>query len=335
MTTASPPAPPATALPHLSLARLSAGDPSELRALRAACASPGFLYLRDHGVAPELQERVLRLARDFFLGGPSRADGEGEDEEAEKADGEEVAPHKAAVARASGGGARGYQRVGENVTGGRRDAHEALDLYREWDAAGPSSSSPSSPSCSPVVEANPLAEPNRWPAHPPALRPELEEYIGAALGVGRRLVAAMGAALELRPPDDGDVFVRETERSFWVCRLVGYPPRAAGAGDEEVGCGEHTGRWCPAPLFLFLDEGVDLFDSRAYLGFRLWLRNPPTGRFDPRRSPGENQRLPLDRRRSRARRVRRQHRGYDGAMDEWRVAEHSPPRRQRKLSIPR
>ena len=214
----APPSAPPTTLPQLSLARLSARDPSELLALRAACASPGFLYLRDHGVPPAQQERVLRLARDFFLLGPD-GDGAGP-----------VAPHKAAVARAAAGGARGYQRVGENVTGGRRDAHEALDLYRERDGG----------------EDDPLAGPNRWPAHPPALRAELEGYVEAALGVGRRLVAAMGAALGLRAPDDEAVFVRETERSFWVCRLIGYPPRAPGGDDEEVGCGEHTGRWFSA-----------------------------------------------------------------------------------------
>jgi isopenicillin N synthase-like dioxygenase len=214
---------PSTALPQLSLNRLSARDPAELLALRAACVSPGFFYLHDHGVPAARQERALQLARDFFLLGP---DGSGADEA-----GGEVAAHKAAVARAAGGGgARGYQRVGENVTGGRRDAHEALDLYREWDADDGA-----------VEDDNPLAEPNRWPAHPPALRPEIEAYIEAALAVGRRLVAAMGAALGLRAPDDEGVFVRETARSFWVCRLIGYPPRARGAADDEVGCGEHTG----------------------------------------------------------------------------------------------
>jgi isopenicillin N synthase-like dioxygenase len=222
---------PAATLPQLSLARLSARDPAELLALRSACASPGFLYLHDHGVPATQQDRVLRLARDFFLHKPpsssSAADG----------DAAPLAPHKAAVARPRGG-ARGYQRVGENVTGGRRDAHEALDLYREL--------SPSEPASLAADGGGPLAGPNPWPAHPPALRAELGAYIDAALGVGRALVAAMGAALGLRAPDDEGVFVRETEDSFWVCRLIGYPPRAPGVEDDEVGCGEHTGRWLPA-----------------------------------------------------------------------------------------
>ncbi|KAF8540266.1 hypothetical protein BDD12DRAFT_735061, partial [Trichophaea hybrida] len=83
-------------------------------ALDTACRTHGFFYLTAHSIPIELESRVLSYARSFFLSAP--------------------APKKLAISRRNpgngGDGARGYQRLGENVTQGASDHHEAIDYYR-------------------------------------------------------------------------------------------------------------------------------------------------------------------------------------------------------------
>ncbi|GME56379.1 putative 2-oxoglutarate-dependent dioxygenase [Neofusicoccum parvum] len=205
----------ATALPIIDLSPyLTPTSPPTARAataasLAAACRDTGFFYLTNHGIPAATLDGVLGLARRFFL-------------EASAAD-------KAAIARAADG-ARGYQRVGENVTKGRRDWHEAVDLYEEAGGEGADAV---------------LRGPNRWPRHPAELREVYEGYIEMVKGVGTAVVRAMGEALGLEG-EEVEVFVRATRRSFWVMRLIGYPELPEGEGREEgISCGEHTGMCGP------------------------------------------------------------------------------------------
>lgn len=203
-------------------------------AISSACRDFGFFYLVGHGIPIATTDRIISLARSFFL---------------DNSDGEKFAIVRREV-HEGGDGARGYQRVGENVTIGKRDWHEAIDLYAEWDEAGGEEVHGQDGTC---------MGKNQWPQKPPELRQVYEEYIGSLKEVGNAVVRAMGHGLGL--PDSGeeskDVFANNTKKSFWVMRLIGYPPLPRSKEDvdssgelsedknvEQFSCGTHTDYGC-------------------------------------------------------------------------------------------
>ena len=209
----------------------------------AACKEAGFFYLTDHGIPEDLTNAVVSLAREFFL---NASDAE-----------------KAKIQRKSveegGDGARGYQVLNENVTKGRRDYHEAIDFYKELDDE-PHQEFTASTHAAGSLDGLPqykfLRGPNLWPERPDQLREIYEEYIEHCKAVGTKIVKAMGEAL-----GEGDIFVNATRNSFWVLRMIGYPPLSVSflypqqslvtkrrsfckneAHSESISCGEHTGK---------------------------------------------------------------------------------------------
>ena len=119
-----------------------------------------------------------------------------------------------------GDGARGYQTIGENVTQGKRDWHEGLDLYRPVPATKPPYS--------------PIMGTNKWP--PGEFKEVYEMYIEKLLILGRAVMSAIALGLG----EHEDYFEGLVNESFWVMRAIGYPPLQS--GDEGgISCGEHTG----------------------------------------------------------------------------------------------
>ncbi|KAF1984893.1 Clavaminate synthase-like protein, partial [Aulographum hederae CBS 113979] len=219
-------------------------------AISSACRTHGFFYLTSHGIPAPTLETVLSLTRRFFL---------------ESSDADKDAMRRKGEGEEGGDGARGYQRVGENVTQGRRDWHEAVDLYRGWDDDVSAENSNSNTKS----EGRPyelLKGPNLWPQHPPELKQVLEKYIEQVKEVGTKVVRAMGYALELEDPE---FFVKKTRESFWVFRLIGYPPLKGRATsktldddlDNGISCGAHTDYGCltlllsdPTPSALYVQS---------------------------------------------------------------------------------
>lgn len=243
-----------TSLPILSLPTLF----EDAAPLRDACRNVGFFYLTDHGIPTARMAQVLDLARSFFL---TASDNE-----------------KQELARKAPDLARGYQRLGENVTLGKRDAHEAIDFYREIDDAFDQ----------PRADGL-LAGHNQWPRTPPELEAELKSYIDDVLQVGSRLVKAMGLALGL----EHDIINEATSKSFWVARMIGYPPLQAADG-ESISCGEHTGT-------------SNVFDGVTADCSRLRMRHTSAGRFHKRRVGSADQGRFVDACRSRSRCLCSQH----------------------------
>jgi len=198
-------------LPILSLTTILS-DPTSLPLLSTACEDTGFFYLTDHGIPASRLEQILDLTRTFF-----------------QTSSEE---EKESLARGIPDQGRGYQRIGENVTLGKRDAHEAVDFYREWDGSEKDGWG--------AEEDGLLGGVNKWPSTPCELEQEMRTYVEEVKRVGSELVKVMGQALGLEGSEE-DVFVQATERSFWVMRMIGYPP--LGDGAEGISCGEHTGRF--------------------------------------------------------------------------------------------
>lgn len=205
------------------------------QAINAACINYGFFYLTGHGIPTSKLDEIVSLARDFFALPLSE---------------------KNKIKRYDAGGpeggdsARGYQGLGENVTGGLQDMQEAIDFYRPWpeDKKEVGDGGPGS--------VKTLQGPNLWPSSPPQLRPVYEDYISRVTAVGRALVHAMGVALSLGPArpnasrstEDEEIFVRNCDQSFWVMRMINYPPlptpHVPGTDISQFSCGAHTDYGC-------------------------------------------------------------------------------------------
>jgi len=177
----------------------------------------------------------------------------------------------------NGDGARGYQVIGDNVTEGKRDWHEALDYYRPIKDGEPFTESTGRNQGGreppfellhgePFIESTGRSEGgreppfellqgmNQWPSYP-GFRDTYEDYIDKMLELGTAVVKAMGMAM-----GEGmeDVFVKNTRESFWVMRAIGYPPlpsnREGEHGEEGgVSCGAHSDYGC---VTLLLSDGT-------------------------------------------------------------------------------
>lgn len=230
-------------------------------AINRACTDFGFFYLTGHGIPQPKLDQIISLARQFF---------------ALPTDQKNKIKRYDAGGPEGGDGARGYQGMGENVTQGKKDMHEAIDLYREWDHAQRKEGERGQGTWSTLNGSN------RWPEEPEQLKAVYLEYIDQLQGVGTALVRAMGQALGLPPPDlastsaatqeDSEVFVRNTDKSFWVMRLIGYPkldaPISADADITELSCGEHTDYGCVTLLLADPTPGalqVLLKDGKTWL----------------------------------------------------------------------
>ena len=213
-------------------------------AINAACVNYGFFYLTGHGIPLAKQDSIIDLARQFFALPLSEKN--------------KIKRHDAGGPE-GGDSARGYQGIGENVTGGLQDMQEAIDIYAPW--VGESEEGDAGTGTRKTLQG-----PNLWPEKPEALRGAYEEYIESVTEVGRALVHAMGVALNLGPAtkeekgrdvEDEEVFVRNCDESFWVMRMINYPPlppsvKPASTStfndeDEDLSqfsCGAHTDYGC-------------------------------------------------------------------------------------------
>ncbi|RVX23375.1 putative 2-oxoglutarate-dependent dioxygenase [Vitis vinifera] len=182
------------------------GVSSVVRQLDQACRESGFFYVKGHGIPDSLLKEVKELIRKFF---------------------ELPYEEKLKIKMTPETGYRGYQRLGENVTKGTPDMHEAIDCYREM-----------KPGMYGAV-GQPMEGSNEWPANPSNFKQRMEEYVRLCTGIKilRGIALALGgSADELEGERAGD--------PFWVMRLIGYPGVHNANGkdmpENDIGCGAHT-----------------------------------------------------------------------------------------------
>lgn len=159
--------------------------------------------------------------------------------------------------------------MNENVTQGKADYHEGIDFYRPVekvlyiDAEHPEKG----------YEL--LQGENQWPEHPKGFREAIEELWGGLERVGKAMMIAMAWALGYEGSDgDGDeeterVFLKNTEKTFWVGRVIGYPELKTEG--EEVSCGEHSDYGCTT--FLLTDGTKGALQVRGKDG--KWVQADP------------------------------------------------------------
>jgi isopenicillin N synthase-like dioxygenase len=187
-----------TALPVVDL-RADSGPLRE--GLRAAAHEVGFFHLVGHGVPDELAGRVLDAARRLF--------------ELPEAD-------KDAIAMVRSPHFRGYTRLGGELTRGRVDWREQIDIGPERPPIG----GPGKP------DYLWLQGPNQWPNALPELPRIIDEWDAALSSVARTLLRHWAASLG-SPPDVFDSAFAHAPAT--LIKIIRYPARAA----SSQGVGTH------------------------------------------------------------------------------------------------
>jgi isopenicillin N synthase-like dioxygenase len=199
--------------------------------LRRTVGTIGAFYLVGHGVEAEAADRVFSLCRRFF------ALAETERRSIEMVN----SPHF-----------RGYTALGNELTGGRPDWREELDIGAErqvrYERHGP-----------PYWG---LQGPNQWPAALPELRPTALSWLGRLQDVAADLARGLAEALGLRRDYFDDAF---DPNPHLLLKLVRYPGRRDPSDRQGVGSHKDSGF-----LTLVLQDdsggsGLQFFDGEAYV----------------------------------------------------------------------
>ncbi len=198
-------------VPVLDLSRLEQGH-SESRTfladLRSAARDVGFFYLSGHGITEDEIAEVLAASRQFFA--------------LPEAD-------KLAIEMVNSSQFRGYTRAGGELTKGKADWREQLDIGVEREAIAQRPDTPA---------WTRLQGPNQWPAQLPTLKPALLAWQSKATAVAIRLLKAFAVALE-QPEDAFDPIYRESPNHRM--KIVRYPGRDSTGDDQGVGAHKDGG----------------------------------------------------------------------------------------------
>ncbi|KAA1470004.1 Clavaminate synthase-like protein [Dentipellis sp. KUC8613] len=192
------------------------GRLSTAAAIHAACLDFGFFYLDISSyIDPSEPEDLSQLAREFFAL---------PQEEKDK------------LSLGNQDHARGYQRLRENVTQGKADNHEALDFYRPVEVPD---------------RTKPLWGENQWPTIP-TFKEKYEAWTEKMKHLGLIVMEAMSVGLGMSPEEWKELRAQVGD-SFWVMRIIGYPPLP----DDDTGysCGAHRDYGCLT--FLWADPTKD------------------------------------------------------------------------------
>lgn len=195
-----------TVLPtvDLSLFRNPETRTDFITSLREVLYDHGFFYLVGHDVAPSLVTRVLEVTEQFFALPESE---------------------KLAIDMINSPHFRGYNRVGFELTAGKKDWREQVDF--DTDAAAVALQTSDEPWKRAIG-------PNQWPAALPQLRDVITEYQEEATRVGREVLKAIAVAIA--QPEDAfePMFYPHPAQHM---KIVRYP--GSGLAENRQGVGAH------------------------------------------------------------------------------------------------
>jgi len=198
-------------LPVLDFSRLDAGEEeaAAFRAeLREATHEFGFFYLVGHGIDPELEKRIMTTARAFF--------------DLPEAD-------KLAIENRNSPQFRGYTRVGGELTQGKTDWREQIDIGPER---------PAVPTGDGVADYWRLEGPNLWPDALPELREVTTRWNDELSALGLRLLQAWALSLGA----DEHVFdATFAEKPANLIKIVRYPGKSDPTPKQGVGAHKDSG----------------------------------------------------------------------------------------------
>lgn len=194
-----------TTIPTLDLRKFSPGTQQRderLEELRRTVGSIGAFYLVGHGIEPEAGDRLFEHSRRFFALPETE---------------------RRAIEMANSPHFRGYTALGNELTLGRPDWREEVDIGAER----PLRIEPDGP---PYWG---LQGPNQWPAALPELRPAVLNWIDRLQAVAAVLARAVSESLGLPRDYFDDAFQPDPHL---LVKLVRYPGRD---GDDRQGVGPH------------------------------------------------------------------------------------------------
>jgi isopenicillin N synthase-like dioxygenase len=131
-------------------------------------------------------------------------------------------------------GARGYARLKENVTGGKADNHEGVDFYRPVENPD---------------KSKPVWGENQWPESMPELETKFMSWTEKMKKLGLIVMEAMAVGLGMSQ-EEWQHLRAQVDDSFWVMRIIGYPPLPN--DDDGFSCGAHRDYGCLT--FLYADS---------------------------------------------------------------------------------
>ena len=199
------------ALPVLNLSQFDAGPVARerfLAGLRHAAREVGFFYVEGHGVAAAVNDEALTAARAFFAL-----------PEAEKL----------AIAMVNSPQFRGYTRAGGEITRGKPDWREQIDIGAERPAL------PRNPD---LPAWSRLEGPNQWPAALPGFRDIVLRWQDEVTQVLVQLLR--GFALALGQHEDAFAPIYHGTPHQLV-KVIRYPGRVASESDQGVGAHKDSG----------------------------------------------------------------------------------------------
>jgi isopenicillin N synthase-like dioxygenase len=221
-------------LPTIDLRRFSpdAGErDAALNELRQTVASIGAFYLVGHGIAEQDADVILEITRRFFALPQSERN---------------------SMAMVNSPHFRGYTALGNELTQGRPDWREELDIGTERPARLTTDGPPYWR----------LQGSNQWPAALPELRPAIIDWIDRMRGVAANLAAAFAESLGLARDYFEDAFYPDPHL---LLKLIRYPGRSDAADRQGVGAHRDSGF-----LTLVLQDdrggsGLQFFDGAKFI----------------------------------------------------------------------
>ena len=195
-------------IPVIDIGELHSGAPAGLKAvandLARAASTVGFFYIKNHGVPQSLIDDVFATARAFYS---------------------QPLPIKNEVK--INATHRGFLRAGEAKMSdeARPDLKESFVWGLDVDDTDPDYRS-----------GRPLAGPNQWPAGLPRMRATFMRYFDECNGLGKLLLRAFAASLDIEP----DYFIRAFEKPITRCSVIYYPPQPPSMGAEQFGVAPHS-----------------------------------------------------------------------------------------------
>lgn len=208
-------------LPVLDLSRLNRGadEAAAFRTeLRDATHDYGFFYLTGHGVAQQLLDDVISTARDFFA---------------------LPLDDKLSIENLKSPHFRGYTRIGGELTLGKTDWREQIDIGPEREAIPKEPETP---------DYWVLEGPNQWPDALPHLREVVTEWQHQLSAVSLLLMRAWAESLGAEATFFDDAFA---ERPSTLTKIVRYPGKDDPLSQQGVGAHKDYG----VLTLLYVEEG--------------------------------------------------------------------------------
>ncbi|MEU5214582.1 2-oxoglutarate and iron-dependent oxygenase domain-containing protein [Streptomyces sp. NPDC020807] len=239
-------------VPVISIAALVTPDPEpeELRKtveqIGQACRDVGFFYIKDHGVTAEDSAAMFRASREFFA-----------------LPLEEKMKIRLGITEQF----RGFVPLGGEVTGGKTDWHECLDLQPR---SGRNADTIAAAAAARSRDDHPLDDPGQWPPALPSFRETVMRAWDQLYGLSARISAGMALSLGL----DEHFFAPYHGDELSDLRMVHYPPY-----NEAIGS--------TAPEALSMDEVDHGFGAHVDYGFLAVLQQDEVGGLEVRNAEGD------------------------------------------------